>query len=155
MDLRTFKNIHASTSEKTYKHQELTEKIIGVFYSVYNELGFGFLESIYKEAMVLALAQESLSVLRDVPTPVYFRHCKIADFKADLLVSGLVILELKAVRVLEPCHEAQLLNYLRSTEIEIGLLLNFGPKPQVKRMAFDNNRKQISVHLRSSAAAQQ
>jgi GxxExxY protein len=123
------------------KHEELTRKIIGVFYEVYNELGQGFLESVYEGAMEIALAEAGLRVERQVPVPVWFRGRQVGDFKADLLVEGLVILELKAARAFDPSHEAQLLNYLRATEIEVGLLLNFGPKPEFKRFAYDNERK--------------
>lgn len=141
-----------SADERRYKHSELTEKIIGVFYDVYNELGFGFLESVYESAMALALTEQGLSFERQVSIPVYFHNQKIGAYDADLLVGGLVLLELKACKAIEPAHEAQLLHYLRSTTVEVGLLLNFGPRPQVRRLAFENERKQISVHLRKSAA---
>ena len=138
--------------DRRYKHSELTEKIIGVFYDVYNELGFGFIEKVYEEAMALLLKEAGLSVEQQTEVPVYFRGQRIGAYAADLIVNGLVLVELKAGRALEPAHEAQLLHYLRFTSIEVGLLLNFGPRPQVKRMAFANERKGISVSLRSSAA---
>jgi GxxExxY protein len=141
-----------NADERRYKHSELTDKIIGIFYDVYNELGFGFLESVYESAMALAFTEQGLSFERQVPIPVYFHNQKIGAYDADVLVGGLVLLELKACKGIEPAHEAQLLHYLRSTTIEVGLLLNFGPRPQVRRMAFENERKQISVHLRKSAA---
>jgi GxxExxY protein len=119
----------------------LTGRIIGAFYEVYNELGQGFLASVYEKALAVALAMGGLRVGRQVPIPVWFRGHQVGDFRADLLVEDVVILELKADRVLEPVHEAQLLNYLRATAIEVGLLLNFGPQPQVKRLVFDNSRK--------------
>ncbi len=122
-------------------HADVTERIIGVFYSVYNELGYGFLESIYEEAMVIALREAGLSVSGQSPIQVHFRGWVVGEFRADLLIEGVVLLGLKALRQLEPAHEAQLLNYHRATPVEVGLLLNFGPKPQVKRMAFDNTRK--------------
>jgi hypothetical protein len=87
-----------------------------------------------------------------VDIPAWYHNKKIGDFKADLLVDERVIVELKAIRILEASHEVQLLNYLRATPIEVGLLLNFGLKPQVKRLAFSNDRKRISVNQRSSAA---
>ena len=124
------------------KHRGLTERIIGVFYEVYNELGHGFLESVYEEAMALALVQSGLRIERQVPLPVWFRGQSIGDFLADLVVEQSIILELKAVSGIDPAHEAQLLHYLRATEIEVGLLLNFGPKPQFKRLIFENSRKQ-------------
>lgn len=124
-------------------HHALTEKIIGVFYDVYNELGHGFLESIYETAMVIALREKGLTVEQQVEVPVWFRGNKIGTFFADLFVEGVVIVELKAVRSIDPAHEAQLLHYLRSTEIELGLLLNFGVRPEIKRKIFDNPRKSV------------
>lgn len=138
--------------ERRYKHAELTELIIGTFYEVYNELGIGFLEKVYEEAMALVLRSKGIQVQCQVPLPVWFRETKIGAYEADLVVADLVLVELKAGKGLDPSHEAQLLNYLRATEIEVGLLLNFGPRPQVRRFAFTNERKGISVHLRSSAA---
>ena len=129
------------TGAANLKHRELTDKIIGVFYDVYNELGHGFLESVYEAAMAIALAETGLDVERQHPIPVWFRGQQVGDFRADVLVQKAVILELKAGRALEPSHEAQLLNYLRATPIEVGLLLNFGPQPQFKRLAFPNDRK--------------
>ncbi len=141
-----------NADERRYKHTELTEKIIGIFYDVYNELGFGFLESVYEEAMALAFKERGISFQRQVSVPVWSHGHEIGSYTADIVVDGLVLGELKACKTLEPAHEAQLLHYLRSTEIEVGLLLNFGPRPQVKRMAFENERKKISVYLRKSAA---
>ncbi|HTZ98442.1 MAG TPA: GxxExxY protein [Terriglobales bacterium] len=125
------------------KHAELTARIIGIFYDVYNELGYGFLESVYQEALVVALSEAGFTVDRQVPLPVWFRGRKVGDFRADLLIEGKVLLELKSARTLESSHEAQLLHYLKSTVIEIGLLLNFGAKPQFRRLLFDNERKKI------------
>ena len=128
-----------------FKHQELTRKIIGVFYDVYNELGHGFLESVYQAAMLIALSEAGLRVETQVPIAVYFRGNRVGDFRADLMVESAVLLELKAARAPDPSHEAQLLNYLRATEIEVGLLLNFGVKPEFKRLAFDNERKRPQI----------
>src|SRR5437016_2155538 len=102
------------------KNEELTGKIIGVFFGVYNELGSGFLESVYEAAMQIALEAAGLRAGRQIPIDVWFRGQKVGEFRADLLVEDTVILELKAARMLEQVHEAQLLNYLRATEIEIG-----------------------------------
>ena len=132
-----------STGRTTLKHSEITEKIIGVFYDVYNELGYGFLESTYAAAMILALEQDGLSAARQVAVPVWFRGRKIGPYFADLIVERCVVLELKAARTIEPAHEAQLLHYLRATDVEIGLLLNFGLQPQFRRLIFDNERKKI------------
>ncbi|HEY6305191.1 MAG TPA: GxxExxY protein [Candidatus Angelobacter sp.] len=126
--------------------------IVGVFYSVYNELGYGFLEVVYEEALAIGLTEAGLAVARQVPTPIWFRGRAIGDYKADLIVKGVVLLELKAAQALDSSHEAQTLNYLRATDIEVGLLLNFGPKPQFKRFVFENTRKGIRVHSRGFAA---
>jgi len=125
-----------------------------VFFDGCNELGYGFLQSVYREAMVIALRAAGLQVYKEVALAVRFRGQIIGEFKADLVVSGSVVVELKAVRALEPMHGAQLLNYLRAGVLELGLLCNFGPKPQLKRFVFSNSRKtpkslgSISVHLR-------
>lgn len=138
-------------NQPTLKHAEVTEKIIGVFYEVYNELGEGFLESVYQNAMSLALAQAGLQVSREVALPVFFRGEIVGDFRADLIINGVVIIELKSARTIESSHEAQIYNYLRSTEIEVGLLLNFGPRAQFRRMAFENCRKKVSKTLGAAA----
>jgi GxxExxY protein len=102
--------------------------------------------------MAIALAEAGLGVQRQVPTPVWFRGRQIGDFRADILVDDLVLVELKAARGIDLAYEKQLLNYLRATEIEVGLLLNFGPKPEFRRFVFDNQRKQTRVHPRASVA---
>jgi GxxExxY protein len=130
-----------NADERGFKHEELTRKIIGVFFDVYNELGFGFLESVYCEAMAVALRDIGLTVEKEFCLEARFRGEVVGGFKADLVVDGRVIVELKAVRTLDSSHEAQTLNYLRAGVLEVGLLLNFGPKPQVKRLAFSNHRK--------------
>jgi len=123
------------------KHRELTQKIIGVFYEVYNELGHGFLESVYQKSLILALNEAGLMVHSPVDIPVWFRGRQVGDFEADVLVEKCVLLELKAASAIHNSHQSQLLNYLRATDIEIGLLLNFGVKPEFKRLVFDNLRK--------------
>lgn len=124
-----------------FLHADLTEKIIGTFYEVYNELGHGFIESVYENALCLALRDKGLEVHQQIAIPVWFRSRKVGYFEADILVNKLVLLELKAVRSFDEAHIAQLLNYLKATPIEVGLLLNFGPKPEFKRLAFSNERK--------------
>jgi GxxExxY protein len=136
----------------TLKHAEVTEKIIGVFYDVYNELGYGFLECIYEESLVIALHEAGLTANRQIPLPVWFRGHKVGDCRADLLVENSVLLELKSARSLDPAHEAQLLHYLKSTEVEIGMLLNFGTRPQFRRLIFDNGRKKIRRNSWKSVA---
>jgi GxxExxY protein len=126
---------------KDYKHQEHTRRIIRVFYDVYNELGYGFLESVYQRAMLIALTRQGIAVTQQQSLPVWFRGEQIGDFRPDLLVADRVIVELKACRTLEPIHDAQVLNYLRASDIEVGLLLNFGPKPAIKRLVFANIHK--------------
>ena len=128
------------------KHEQLTGKIIEVFYEVYNELGHGFLESVYESSLRLALSQAGLYVPPKTPLEVWFRGVIVGTFEPDVTVERFVILEIKAARGINPAHEAQLLNYLRATEVEVGLLLNFGPKPEFRRLAFDNARK----HLRGT-----
>ena len=123
------------------KHEILTQQLIGLFYDVYNELGHGFLESIYQKAFVLALQQAGLRFAQQCPISVTFRGIEMGEFRADLVVESLVIVELKAVQALESAHERQLTNYLRATKFEVGLLFNFGPKAQVRRLIFDNDRK--------------
>src|SRR5262249_37782872 len=133
-------------------HAELTEKIIGVYYDVYNEVGHGFLETVYRNAMQIALAEAELLVQREFPVPVWFRGQEVGLYRADLLVANSILLELKAVASLDRSHEAQLLHYLRATEIELGLLLNFGgSKPQFRRLIFQNENKKTRVHPRESA----
>jgi len=134
------------------KHEQLTEKIIGIFYDVYNELGYGFLESIYEESLVIALKEAGLEVENQVPVPVWFRHHKVGEFRVDVLVENTIVLELKSARAIEASHEAQLLHYLKSTEVEIGLLLNFGVRPQFRRLLFDNVRKKIRENPCKSVA---
>ena len=131
------------TVNPSYKHSELSEEIIGVFYDVFNELGFGFLESVYRNSMQLALLAKGLSVEPEVAVPVFFRGRNVGDFRADFVVKGCVLLELKTAEAISIAHEAQLLNYLRATKLEVGLILNFGPKAQVRRLAYDNSRKRF------------
>ena len=123
------------------KEAGLTDKIIRAFYNVYNTLGYGFLEKVYENAMVIELREEGLKVIPQAQIQVFYRGRVIGSYNADLLVDDMVIVELKVVRALAKEHEAQLLNYLKATPYEIGLLLNFGPRPQVKRKVFDNDIK--------------
>jgi GxxExxY protein len=134
------------------KYKETTDIIIKSFYEVYNELGNGFLESVYENALYMVLQEHGLHVEKQKEISVFFRGAIIGDFKADLIVEEKVIIELKAVRALDPAHEAQVINYLKATNIEVGLLLNFGRKPEFKRFIYDNERKKISDNRRKSAA---
>lgn len=124
-----------------YPHRDVTERVIGAFFAVYNELGFGFLEHVYHGAMLVALEEAGLKVVSQAKLPVYYHGRVVGDFAADAFVEDKVILEFKAVDGLCDAHEAQLLNYLKASPVEVGLLMNFGPKPRVKRLAFSNARK--------------
>ncbi len=135
------------------KHAEITDVVIGCFYDVYNELGHGFLESVYREAMIVALRSLALKVESEKSVQVYFRGERLAMFRTDLVVAEKVIVELKSARALEGIHQAQLLNYLKATSFEVGLLLNFGTRPQFKRMRLDNDFKMIREDPRKSAAS--
>lgn len=123
------------------KHEELTQQIIKAFYTVYNTLGYGFLENVYQNALVLELRKMGLHVTAQQPIKVYYDQQVVGEYFADLVVEECIIVELKAVNAFLTEHEAQLLNYLNATRYEVGLLFNFGPKPQVKRKIFDNERK--------------
>ena len=119
----------------TLIHKDLTEKIIGVCFEVINELGAGFLESVYQKALVVALMQAGLMVQAQVPLKVVFRGQGVGECIADIIVEGQVVLELKSGKALNAEHEAQLLNYLKATGMKVGLLLNFGrPKLEWKRL---------------------
>ncbi|MBI4699467.1 MAG: GxxExxY protein [Nitrospirae bacterium] len=133
------------------KHKDITDVVLKGFYEIYNELGEGFLESVYENALYIVLNGYGMSIERQRDIPVYFRGNIIGDFKADMIVNGRVVVELKAVSTLDPAHEAQLINYLKATNIEVGLLLNFGKKPEFKRFVYDN-KKNISDNPRKSVA---
>lgn len=123
------------------KHKKVTEKIIRAFYNVYNELGRGFLVSVYQKSMAIELEELGISNDLEQPIKIYYKKKEVGDFRADIVVENTVIIELKAVRTILPEHEAQLMNYLKATKIEVGLLLNFGEKAEIKRFAYDNSRK--------------
>jgi GxxExxY protein len=129
-------------SPSLYKHSDLTEQIIGAFFAVYAALGYGFLENVYAKALMIELKKRGLNVQDKFPIHIYYDDQLIGEYFADIVVNELVILEIKASKALIAEHEAQLLNYLKATPYEVGLLLNFGPKPETKRRSFDNNRKE-------------
>jgi len=124
-------------------HQDITDKIIKAFYNVYNELGFGFLEKVYQNALFLELIAMGLVCEKQKQIKVYFKEQIVGEYYADLIINNCVIIELKAAEAIVEEHEYQLINYLKATEIEVGLLLNFGKKPQFKRKLFTNDLKQI------------
>ena len=126
-----------------FKLLDVTNAIISAFYTVYNTLGYGFLEKVYGNALLIELKKRGIPASPQHPIIVYCEGNAVGEYIADILIAGGVIVEIKAVKALLPEHEAQLLNYLKATNIEVGLLLNFGPSPQVTRKAFDNERKRV------------
>ncbi len=128
------------------KHSDITSKILNAFLKqVYPRLGYGFLEKVYENAMVIALRQRGLRVEQQAKIDVYFEGEIVGEYFADLLVENAVIVELKAAKEIAKEHEAQLLNYLRATPYEVGMLLNFGPKAEFRRKAFDNWNKRTKT----------
>lgn len=123
-----------------YLHKELSSKIIEAFYTVYNTLGFGFLEKVYENALKLELELMNMHVEKQKPIKVNYKEVEVGEYFADLIVEEKIILELKAAEGLCEEHEFQLINYLKATDIEVGLLLNFGKKPEIKRKIFTNKR---------------
>lgn len=122
-------------------HQEITAKILRAFFNVYNNLGFGFLEKNYENAMLIELQSMGMKCTNQDPIKVYYKGEVIGDYFADIIVDGKVIVELKSASSIIPRHEVQLLNYLRATHMEVGLLLNFGEEPAFRRKVFENGRK--------------
>jgi len=123
------------------EHRDVTELIIKAFYTVYNALGYGFLEKVYENALLIELRRLGMEAVQQSPIVVRYLGSVVGEYFADLVVNDKVIVEIKAVRGFAPEHEAQLLNYLKATEYEVGLLLNFGPEPELRRKVFDNKRK--------------
>jgi len=122
-------------------HGDITDRIIRGFYNVYNELGHGFLEKVYENAMKIELESLGLAVTGQLPITVYYKGHEVGEYFADLCVEGAVIVELKAAEALTEAHEAQLTNYLKATGNEVGLLFNFGPKPEFTRRIFQEARQ--------------
>ncbi len=122
-------------------HEDKTRAILQAFYHVYNKLGYGFLERIYENALAHELSKRGFDVTQQLAIDVYYDGLIMGQYFADLVIDNCVILELKAADQINPQHTAQLLNYLKATDIEVGLLLNFGPEPQFRRKAFSNERK--------------
>lgn len=123
------------------KHADITGKIIGAFFKVYNTLGYGFNEKVYENALAIELRKAGLKVVKQQEIVVYYDGENVGDYRTDIVVNDVVIVELKAVRELAEEHEAQLLNYLKATTITVGLLLHFGVKAEHKRKVYDNDRK--------------
>jgi len=122
--------------DDNYIYSELTDKIIGCAYDVYNQLGFGFMEKVYENAMMIKLPQKGLEVVQQVPINVYFEDKLVGEYFADILVNNKVIFEFKAVSALSKAHEVQLVNYLKATGIKVGLVINFGEKLKIVRRVF-------------------
>ena len=124
-------------------HENITKKIIEAYYKVYNSLGYGFLEKVYENALKIELKRTNLKVDQQKNVKVFYNEFEVGDYFADLIVEDLVIVELKAAESLCEEHEAQLINYLKATNLEVGLLLNFGKKAEFKRKVFSNDRKSV------------
>ena len=122
-------------------HKDLTDIILKTFYEVYNELGYGFLEKVYQNSLLIELRNKGLDVISQKKIKVFYKGNEVGEYYADLIVENKVVLELKAVEYILDEFENQLLNYLRGTDCEVGLLLNFGKKPEFRRKIFENKRK--------------
>ena len=128
-----------------FLHKELSNKIIKAFYNVYNNLGYGFLEKVYENALLIELKQLGLECEKQKPIKVNYNNIIVGEYFADIIVENSIILELKAAENICEEHEFQLINYLKATEIEIGLLLNFGKNPEFKRKIFTNDKKSVKI----------
>ncbi|MBN2244973.1 MAG: GxxExxY protein [Candidatus Aminicenantes bacterium] len=139
------KNIISNQSRSTsnYKYSDITDKIIAAAYNVFNVLGYGFLEKVYENALFYEIQKLGLFVRQQSPIQVVYDNLAVGDYFADLVVEEKIIVELKAVSILEPIHEVQLVNYLKATGIEVGLLINFGQKLTVRRRVFSRDIKTL------------
>lgn len=133
--------MHEQKKGFTMKYAELSDKIIKAFYTVYNTLGYGFLEKVYERAMMIELKKLGLNCMNQVQIKVFYANQIIGDYVADIIVENKILVELKAIKHLSKQDEAQLLNYLTATKYEVGLLFNFGKEPEFKRKIFDNEYK--------------
>jgi GxxExxY protein len=124
---------------------DISHRVIGGFFDTYNELGYGFPEFVCRSALLVTLRQLHLNVEAEVPLPVWFRGERIANFRGDMLVNSVLLVEVKALQELERFHYAQVLHYLKASGLEVGLLLNFGPRPQFKRIVFQRERVASAV----------
>ena len=128
-------------NDENFLHSNLTDRVIKCYYTVYNKLGYGFLEKVYENALKYELEKCGLVVETQKPIKVMYEERIVGDYYADLIVNNVVIVELKASEMLNKDHQYQLQNYLKATNIEVGLLLNFGHKPEFTRRVFTNERK--------------
>lgn len=127
-------------SDDNYKYTDVTQKIIKAFYQVYNTLGYGFLEKVYENEIIIELKSMGINVEKQKPIKVYYKEQQVGEYYADLIIEDVVIVELKAAESLCEEHEFQLINYLKATDIEVGLLLNFGKSPEIKRKVFSTKK---------------
>jgi GxxExxY protein len=127
-----------------FLHKSLSDAILKIYYEVYNTLGYGFLEKVYQNAMCLELKNQGYHVESQKQIKVYYKGIVVGEYYADLIIDETIILELKACEFLMDAHKAQLINYLKATNIEVGLLLNFGETPEFKRFIYTNNRKNLN-----------
>ncbi len=131
---------------QNYKHSKITEEIIRYFYKVYNTLGYGFLEKVYENALIRELQKNNMKAEKQLAIKVHYDGDIVGEYFADVIVEDKIIVELQAAECLMEEHEVQLINYLKATDKEVGLLLNFGKKPEIRRKVFSNENK----NLRSS-----
>ncbi len=127
-----------------YKHADITAVIIKAFYNVYNQLGYGFLEKVYENALLIELEKLGLNCIAQYQIEVYYGNAKVGFYIADIIVNKCVIVEIKAAAAICEEHEAQLTNYLKATDIEVDILLNFGKKPELKRKVFSSEYKNLN-----------
>jgi GxxExxY protein len=139
------KNEKITENKMELLHEDLTDSIIKTFFDVYNELGYGFLEKVYQNSLFIELKNRGFKVEAQKQIKVYYKNVAVGQYYADLVVNDLIILELKAAEGIIKEFEFQLINYLKATEIEVGLLLNFGMKPEFRRKVFENSRKNITL----------
>ncbi|MEM7114502.1 MAG: GxxExxY protein [Chloroflexota bacterium] len=129
--------------KQTLLHQDLAKVVIGCFYTVYNTLGYGFLEKVYENALVIELRQKGLTVQQQFPIEVFYKGDTVGKYFADLLIEDKIILELKAAKIIAQSHLVQLQNYLKASQIELGFVFNFGPQPKFERRIFQNIMPQM------------
>jgi hypothetical protein len=128
-------------NNSNYLHSDITDLILKAYYNVFNKLGYGFLEKVYENAMLIELKKLGLTCEKQKPIKVFYDEVQVGEYFADIVVNECIIIELKAIETLCPEHEAQLVNYLKATEMEVGVLLNFGKIPQHKKRVLTNNFK--------------
>jgi GxxExxY protein len=126
-------------------HKHITDKILRAFYNVYNTLGLGFLEKVYENALAIEMRGMGLRVAQQQQLKVYYHGQEVGDYRADLVVEGVVIIELKVADAIHEIFMAQLMNYLKATEIEVGVILNFGPEPKFRHLVWTDDRRRLGT----------